>query len=110
MCIRVSLNPVKVGPPAPPPGLAATVNGEVSPPSKVTAVDEATKPIVMDSGDTWKWWNTLRGSANTEKKLNVALVVGRDPPEPHVLDRYTHEYTVCILFLTHVMKGCQVRK
>ena len=52
MCIRVSLNPVKVGPPSPPPGLAATVNGEVSPPSKVTAVDEATKPIVMDSGDT----------------------------------------------------------
>ena len=105
MCIRVSLNPVKVGPPAPPPGLAATVSGEVSPPSKDTAADEATK--VMDSGDTWKWWNTLRGSANTEKKLNVALVVGRDPPEPHVLDRYTHEY---ILFLTHVMKGCQVRK
>jgi len=100
--IRMSLNPVKVGPPSPPPGLAATVNGEVSPPSKVTAVDEATKPIVMDSGDTWKWWNTLRGSANTEKKLNVALVVGRDPPEPHVLDRWLGEPVKALILNTQL--------
>ena len=54
------------GLPRPPPGLEGCVKGE---------------------DDTWHWWNSLRGTANTEKKLHVALVVSKEPPEPHVLDR-----------------------
>ena len=44
-----------------------------------------------DKEDTWHWWNSLRATANTEKKLYVALVVSREAPEPHVIDRWLGE-------------------
>jgi len=83
--MRVPLNPVQAkGPKAavpPPPGLG--------PPSE-------------PCGDTWRWWNTLRGSANTEKKLYVALSIDKEVPEPHVLDRWLGEPVKSLILNTNL--------
>ena len=82
--IRVSLNPLKKEKlPKPPPGLVAN-GGQI------------------ESQDTWRWWNALRGSANTEKRLFLALVLDKDQPDEHVLSRWLGEPVKCLILSTQL--------
>ena len=87
--MRVPLSPLKKKPHvAPPPGLQPTV-------AATNGGDGAT-----DEGDTWQWWNTLRGAANAEKRLYVALEVDKEEADNEVVYRWLGEPVKCLILST----------
>jgi len=107
--MRVNLNPVVKGENAgakavaPPPGLvaasAANGGGDVAATNDVA--NDVTSASKEDDGDTWQWWNTLRGSSNTEKRLFLALVVDKaQPPDETLLNRWLGEPVKALILST----------
>ena len=51
-------------------------------------------------GDPWHWWDNFRGNANTEKKLNLALVLDKEPLDEQKLKRWQGEPVKSLIIST----------
>jgi len=52
--------------------------------------------------EPWHWWDNFRGTANTEKRLSLALVLDETMPDPHRLKRWLGEPVKCIIIPTRM--------
>ncbi len=50
--------------------------------------------------DPWSWWDEFRGTANTEKRLSLALVLDDKTPEEFRLARWLGEPVKCLIVST----------
>ena len=57
-------------------------------------------PLQRPGQDPWHWWDNFRGNANTEKKLNLALVLDQEGVEQHNLKRWLGEPIKCLVLST----------
>lgn len=55
-----------------------------------------------DEDDTWNWWDQFRSCADTDKKLNLALVVGREEMDEKRLQRWLGEPVRCLVLPTSI--------
>ncbi|XP_014210081.1 protein arginine N-methyltransferase 5 [Copidosoma floridanum] len=52
--------------------------------------------------NTWHWWNQFRTVCDYDRKLNVALIVSHDLPDPQEIDRWVGEPVKCLIIPTTV--------
>jgi protein arginine N-methyltransferase 5 len=52
------------------------------------------------STDPWDWWDRFRSNSNTEKRLNLALVLDGDVPDQQRLKRWLGEPIKCLVIAT----------
>ena len=45
----------------------------------------------VESHSTWSWWDDFRSAANYEKKMGLALEVGKEPPSEDTIKRWLGE-------------------
>lgn len=56
----------------------------------------------VEEEDTWHWWNRFRCTANSEKRLCLALEMTADLPDSTALDRWLGEPVRCLVVPTHL--------
>ena len=52
--------------------------------------------------DTWDWWNRFRLTANSEKRLGLALELTADLPDAPEIARWLGEPVRCLVIPTHL--------
>lgn len=57
-------------------------------------------PKVLGLDEPWHWWDTFRGNANTEKRLNLALSLDEAMADESRLKRWLGEPVKCLILQT----------
>jgi protein arginine N-methyltransferase 5 len=57
-------------------------------------------PKVLGLDEPWHWWDTFRGNANTEKRLNLALSLDEAMADEQRLKRWLGEPVKCLILQT----------
>ena len=55
---------------------------------------------VNEKDEPWHWWDRFRGTANTEKRLNLVLVLDENMPTEQRLNRWLGEPVKCLVVST----------
>nr|XP_006816923.1 PREDICTED: protein arginine N-methyltransferase 5-like [Saccoglossus kowalevskii] len=64
--------------------------------------DDSNNDVNPENTDTWQWWNTLRTSCDSHKKLSIALELSTDLPSKSAIDRWLGEPIKCAIIPTSV--------
>ena len=57
-------------------------------------------PKTLSTSEPWSWWDDFRNNANTEKRLNLALVLDKEMPDEFRLKRWLREPVKCLVLAT----------